>query len=447
MGNGAIDDARHLGLCFRCFSINHKASNCTSAVHCAACFNYGHKYKWCITRGKPKIYWRSKLTQSLGNEEAPANNTNPPLTERILSNLEDDGIPIASEGPPITLELQLPTAERSIVLANQSQHSFHSDSQVTEFANMLGLHQSFGPVPSVEMLLADITKMGLHMHMVLPMKGPAMMPLQMMVPVNNDTWEMCTDNPAWGNNAEASCSYLSPMDKRSEAMPALQLMPVAESHATETVGNISGSANHTHSIVPAVVRSKNEGVLVPYDENFAVKQIMENLHPGFGVHLAMETNDAGVENTAEMVIDEDAQNSEEELSAASLSIITPKKKRRTAKASTPIVDDEVRRSARLRKEFSENFIQLDNEPRRRKGEAKKTVRISTVQDLKRSITSGQICLPTEAEEVEPIATSQSMEAVEVEPIDPSLLVELGTDFCGVPPGELTVADLHEEDND
>jgi len=40
-----------------------------------------------------------------------------------------------------------------------------------------------------------------------------------------------------------------------------------------------------------------------------------------------------------------------------------------------------------------------------------------------------------------------MEAVEVEPIDPSLLVELGTDFCGVPPGELTVADLHEEDND
>jgi hypothetical protein len=52
---------------------------------------------------------------------------------------------------------------------------------------MLGLHQSFGPVPSVEMLLADITKMGLHMHMVLPMKGPAMMPLQMMVPVNNDT--------------------------------------------------------------------------------------------------------------------------------------------------------------------------------------------------------------------------------------------------------------------
>jgi hypothetical protein len=110
---------------------------------------------------------------------------------------------------------------------------------------------------------------------------------------------------------------------------------------------------------------------------------------------------------------------------------TPKKKRRVTKASTPIVDDEVRRSSRFRNVVSEQFFQLDNEPRRRKGEAKKTVKISTIQDLKKCICSGQF--------------NQNMEIEDVEPISSSLLVSLGTGFCGVPPEELTEEDLLHED--
>lgn len=76
-----------------------------------------------------------------------------------------------AEGTPVTLELPLPVNERSIVLADQSLHCFESDSHVRELANMLRLHQTFGPAPSVEMLLAELTGIGLRMHMILPMKG------------------------------------------------------------------------------------------------------------------------------------------------------------------------------------------------------------------------------------------------------------------------------------
>lgn len=121
---------------------------------------------------------------------------------------------------------------------------------------------------------------------------------------------------------------------------------------------------------------------------------------------------------------------------------TPKRKRRAPKASTPIVDDEVRRSARLRRNVHTVMVQLDSQPRRKKGEAKKIVRFSTVEDLKKSIISGQIGQPMEINEEEPIEE----EPIEVEPVEPSLLVSLGTDFCGVPLGELIVVALNEEED-
>jgi len=111
-------------------------------------------------------------------------------------------------------------------------------------------------------------------------------------------------------------------------------------------------------------------------------------------------------------------------------LVTPMKKRRKSKENTPIVDDEVKRSARLRRDDNDILVQLDVEPRRRKGEAKKTVRFSIVGDLKKSIINGEL--------------SQNMEMDEVELISSSLLVELGTGFCAVSPKELTEEDLQVE---
>lgn len=150
-------------------------------------------------------------------------------------------------------------------------------------------------------------------------------------------------------------------------------------------------------------------MIVPYDKNFAVRQIMENLHPGSGSRLGMEVFNTKMYDVAGMQTKEELQKIEEGSTAMSFSCstITPKKKI-TSKAYTPIVDDEVRRSARLRRDDTMVMVQLDNEPRRRKGEAKKTVRFSTVEDLKKSIISGQIGQPMEVDK---------METIEAEPIE------------------------------
>jgi hypothetical protein len=50
---------------------------------------------------------------------------------------------------------------------------------------------------------------------------------------------------------------------------------------------------------------------------------------------------------------------------------TPKK-RRSSKGKTPIVDDEVRRSSRFKKNIKVSHIQLNAEPRRKNGQSKKT---------------------------------------------------------------------------
>lgn len=48
------------------------------------------------------------------------------------------------------------------------------------------------------------------------------------------------------------------------------------------------------------------------------------------------------------------------------SVLTPGRKKRKAKAKNPIVDDQVRRRPRFRKEEVSKHIQLDDEPRKRK---------------------------------------------------------------------------------
>lgn len=174
------------------------------------------------------------------------------------------------EGPPVTLELPLPVSERSIVLVDKSLHSFQSDSQVRELAQMLRLHQTFVPAPSVEMLLAEFAEVGLRMHMLAPMKGPAVSPFRSMNPVNDGSWELCTDNPLWGDNAEASSSRLN----------------IFSIERAADISRLTRVVVHNANVVQG-----REGALVLYDENFAVRQIMENLHPGFCVHTDLDVFD------------------------------------------------------------------------------------------------------------------------------------------------------------
>jgi hypothetical protein len=100
---------------------------------------------------------------------------------------------------------------------------------------------------------------------------------------------------------------------------------------------------------------------------------------------------------------------------------------------TPIVDDEVRRSARLRNEAHHDHIRLDGEPRRRKGATKKSVSFSSVTDLKKAIVGSSL--------------DESLIEFEVAPIQDPTLVDLGISFCGVPPSELNLATLLHEGED
>lgn len=75
---------------------------------------------------------------------------------------------------------------------------------------MLGLHQSIGRVPSIEMLLTQFAAKDMELFMTLPMKGPAVPPFQGLTHISNYYWELFWDNPPWGNNVEASSSITAP---------------------------------------------------------------------------------------------------------------------------------------------------------------------------------------------------------------------------------------------
>jgi hypothetical protein len=108
-------------------------------------------------------------------------------------------------------------------------------------------------------------------------------------------------------------------------------------------------------------------------------------------------------------------------------------RRRRGRPQTPIVDDEVRRSTCLKTGIEQEHIQLNSEPRRKKGAAKKSVSISSVAVLKKAIVSRSL--------------EDNIDEDEVAPIPAPILVELGQSFCGIPPVELNLATLSSEDEE
>jgi hypothetical protein len=278
--------------------------------------------------------------------------------------------------------------------------TFDSDYLVRELAKSLGLHQSFGPVPSVEMLLQDLALRahGLHQRLALKAQLPWHSWNTGPITVAPDAWFLIVDHPSWGNNVEASTSsgYRRPI-----------LEPIYR---------------ETTSQVPQLSRQFSPVNLVqPNEEDIA------NSPPDPSGQVQLSNNTTSVQPDSSEGMDLDQ--SEDFLAPTPIAVITPPSAaKRKSRGKTPIVDDEVRRCSRFRKE-AETLVQLDNEPRRKKGAPNKTVSFSTVDDLKTAIISRSL--------------EEEMEDIVVEPLQITSLVELGTSFCGVPPEELNEATLNQ----
>jgi hypothetical protein len=81
----------------------------------------------------------------------------------------------------------------------------------------------------------------------------------------------------------------------------------------------------------------------------------------------------------------------------------------------------------------QEHIQLNSEPRRKKGASKKSVSISSVAALKKAIVSRSL--------------EDNLDEDEVAPIPAPILIELGQSLCGIPPLELNLATLTPEDEE
>jgi anti-sigma28 factor (negative regulator of flagellin synthesis) len=307
-----------------------------------------------------------------------------------------------AQGVPVTLELPLPPLGEVSRTANLPQLSgieFESDFPIRQLANRVGLHSGFGPSPSVEMLIKELAQRASSLQAMLPLKAPLQahewntFPQSWFVPGN---WFFNVNNPNWGNNAEASSST-------GIRLPRLQLLGPAHLVESLTQGeqalqadpmSTSGNGGEPPSVAPL-----GEGMDRPIDSAFADSGLTLPLEP-------------------------------------SSPTCTPSQQhqKRKTKARTPIVEDEVRRSARLRTNDDAIHIQLENEPRKKRGDARKTVKYSKVEELKADIITGKL-------------EQHEAEDREIEDINATLLVELGTGFYGVPPLELNTSTLQDSSED
>jgi hypothetical protein len=284
------------------------------------------------------------------------------------------------------------------------------DYSIRRLAAKFGLPQCFGPSPSVEMLVQDLAQYAQALQASLPMKEPLPTNSWNFVPASSatDTWFLNMDNPSWGNNAEASSST-------GARKPRLEFIRDIELDSSDSSYMELGSP-------PPESRD-----MVLYNQDFARKQILISIH-------GLESSPS--ESLGDLVQDMDIlpQQTTDYSTATPLVPDTPTpapSRRRRGRAQTPIVDDEVRRSTRLKTGMVQEHIQLNNEPRRKKGASKKSISISSVADLKKAIVSRSL--------------EETLDVDEVAPIPAPLLIELGHSFCGIPPMEMSLATLTPED--
>jgi hypothetical protein len=94
-----------------------------------------------------------------------------------------------------------------LAVANQVI-TFDNDFLVRDLAKKVGLHQGFGPAPSVQMLLHELVLKAQQVLPLLPMKEPIPARLWNTTPdfPIQDSWFFNIDNQASRNNVEASSS-------------------------------------------------------------------------------------------------------------------------------------------------------------------------------------------------------------------------------------------------
>jgi hypothetical protein len=333
-----------------------------------------------------------------------------------------------AQGVPVTLELPLPSngdVSRTTNLPQLTGIEFDSDFLIRQMADRIGLHPGLGPRPSADMLIRELTERASFLQAMLPMKTPLeahewnSFPQSWFVPGN---WFFNVNNPKWGNNAEASSST-------GVRVPRLQLLgPVHfELHPSS-----SGTDFHnTHQVIEDNEEANlgtNQQLQLSTDEHLASLGQALQVDPQ---HNAAKTSQPTSEIGASRLNNEPliesitrqkdsvGANSSWDLpldSAPSMSTPSPQHHKRKPRAKTPVVEDEVRMSARLRRNSDAIHIQLENEPRRRKGAARKTVRFSKVEELKSAIITRKI-------------EHHDTEDWEIKDITAPLLVELGTGFC------------------
>jgi hypothetical protein len=318
-----------------------------------------------------------------------------------------------AQGAPITLELPLleaTSAGRVVTVPGHNVVRMQDDYSIRSLAAKFGLHQCFGPSPSVEILVQDLAQYAQTLQASLPMKEPLPTTSWNFVPASSDidTWFLNMDNPSWGNNVEASSSS-------GARKPRLEFIRDSDVDSSDSSYMELGSP-------PPVSRD-----MVPYNQEFARKQILISIH-------GLESSPADSLGVLVQDMDLLSQQTTDHSTATPLvpDTRTPApSRRRCGRAQTPIIDDEVRRSSRLKTGMVQEHIQLNNEPRRKKGASKKSVSISSVADLKKAIVSRSL--------------EETLDEDEVAPIPTPLLVELGHSFCGIPLMELSPATLTPED--
>lgn len=135
-----VNRARCLGGCTRCFSLNHGRLNCLSTPRCAAC--YGHKFKSCFTKSRPKIEGRPKIPLQYERAELE---TQRPQTEIGGSGRNNISSPIPTSTTEIPSPHTAPSTSETSHSASPpfSPEDFHA---VDDMANFPANPEPFLPM-------------------------------------------------------------------------------------------------------------------------------------------------------------------------------------------------------------------------------------------------------------------------------------------------------------
>jgi hypothetical protein len=322
-----------------------------------------------------------------------------------------------AEGQPIRLELPLIQNKQDIVPYFNNNMDKESDYPIFQLANTHNLHQVFGPVPSAKMLIQDILQVSLerqhHLYLQRPLTlGFAQFPrIQQMqdrvgIQINLDQSQVqanqwvqihlgkqpvpCTQVEEdmslflWGNNWEASSSsanrlvkmdFTADVNDTDSGSNPTAYVPVDLVEDSDMIVNESRSivlapvtqppinsdnAYQQATISEIINRLEHQGILqpttrpVPQMEVANYKLIQEIYLPDKSTQL---TQDAPVQQ-AEYAVQ----------SLIPIQAIPPSapRKRKSRKRPTPMVNDEVKRSARLNKVEGYEQMELDARSKPRK---------------------------------------------------------------------------------